>query len=109
MLRAAIVSSSRAGTWETSLTGEGSRRGGCALLGERLRPLGASAASQREVLHPRGQIRIAPGPQVLELLVPQLEIPDLVMAALPDEHHVAGDAREVAHLGRNQQAPRAVD
>src|SRR5258708_13057096 len=109
MLRAAIVSSSRAGTWETSLTVEGDRRRGCALLRERLRTPGSSAASQREVLHPRGQSRVSPGPQVLELLLPLLEIPDLVVASLPDEHHLAVDVREVAHLGRNDQATPAVD
>src|SRR5258706_4736415 len=109
MLRAVIVSSSRAGTWETSLTVGGSRRRVFALLGERLRTLGSSAASQREVLHPGGQVRIPPGPQVLELLPPLLEIPDLVMAPLPDEHHLAVDVREVAHLGRKEHATRAVD
>jgi len=60
---------------------------------------GASAASQGEVLHPRRQVRAASGPEGLELRVPRLEVPDFEMAALPHEHHLAGDVREVTQLG----------
>src|SRR6185369_4674983 len=67
------------------------------------------SASQGEVLHPRRQRRRAPGPQVLELLLPRLEIPDFVVAALADEHHLPRDAREIAQLGRDEQPARAVE
>src|SRR5687768_18409769 len=60
--------------------------------GGAVRSPGASAASQREVLHSRRQVRTASGQQVLELRVPLREVPDLEMAALPHEHHLAGDA-----------------
>src|SRR6478672_7667872 len=66
-------------------------------------------ASQGEVLHPRRHAASASGPQVLELLLPRLEIPDFVVAALADEHHLARDAREVAQLRRDEQAASAVE
>src|SRR5258706_5274760 len=66
-------------------------------------------SSQGEVLHSRRQGRRASGPQVLELLPPRLEIPDFVVAALADEHHLPRDAREVAQLGRDEQSPGAVE
>src|SRR6476469_1669204 len=69
---------------------------------------GSFAASQREVLHPRRQRWIASGPQGRELLVPALEVPDFEMAALAHEHDRARDVREVAQLGREQQAPGSV-
>src|SRR5690349_21240701 len=84
--RAATLSSSRTGTWATSFTG-----------------------SQREVLHPRRRRRVASGLQALELLLPALEVPDLVVAALADEHHRARDVREVAKLGGDEQTSGAVE
>src|SRR3954468_24988850 len=69
---------------------------------------GSFAASQREVLHPRRQRRVASGPQGLELLVPAVEVPDFEMGALADEHDGARDVREVAQLGRDEQAARGI-
>src|SRR5262249_4514437 len=98
MWRAAVASSTRTGTWKTSLKGR-----------ELLFLLRSLSASQGEVLHPRRQGRIASGPQALELLLPCLEIPDFVVAALADEHDLARNAREVAQLGRNEQAAGGID
>src|SRR2546423_2784718 len=98
MLRAAIVSSRRTGTWSTSLKGR-----------ESLLLLRSLSASQGEVLHPRRQVRAASGPRVLELLLPLLEIPDFVVAALADQHHLAGDVREVAQLRRDEEAPGRIE
>src|SRR5260221_655937 len=81
-----MLSSSKTGTWATSFTG-----------------------SQREVLHSRRRHRIASGLQNLELQLPALEVPDLVMAALADQHDRARDVREVAKLGRDEEASRAVE
>ena len=60
---------------------------------------GSPGASQREVLHPRGQHGVAAGGETIELLLPALEVPDFVVAALPDEHHALVDAGERAQLG----------
>src|SRR6516164_9128427 len=67
------------------------------------------AASQGEVLHPRRQVSTASGPKRLELRIPLLEVPDLVVGALSHEHHFALDLREVAHLRRDEEASRAVE
>src|SRR5690349_10544323 len=106
-LRADMLSSRRTGTWETSLTLLVGTTGLSFSGGAETVP-SSSSASQREVLHSRGQCRTVPGPQALEVLVPGLEVPDLEVAALPDEHHLAGDAGEAAQLGRDQQAPGGV-
>src|SRR5688572_18656305 len=96
MRRAATVSSSRTGTWATSFTWEvGVNR--------------ALRCSQRKVLRARRQRVGAAGPKALELRVPAREVPDFEVAALPDEHDLARDAREVAHLGRNEEAARRIE
>src|SRR5688500_10402141 len=93
--RAETLSSSRTGTWMTSLTGE--------VLFDFFPPL-----SQGEVLHPWRHVRRASSPQALEARVPGLEIPDFEMAALAHEHHLAGDVGVVAQHGRDQQTAGAV-
>src|SRR5688572_134059 len=91
MRRAATASSSRTGTWATSFTWEeGTNR--------------ALRCSQRKVLRTRRQRVRAAGLQALELLVPAREVPDFEVAALADEHHLAGDARESPHFGGNQES-----
>src|SRR5690606_9800793 len=70
---------------------------------------GSPAASQGEALHSRGQGRAAPGSQRLELRVEGLEVPDLEVGALADEHDRPRDAREVAQLGRDEQPAGGVE
>ena len=60
---------------------------------------GIASGSQREVLHSRREGRGAAGAQALQLLVPALEVPDLEVAALPDQHDPLVDARVAAQLG----------
>src|SRR4051812_46895807 len=102
-----MVSSRRTGTWETSLTG-GWTTGLRFSVGAESEPL-SSSASQREVLHSRRQGRTAAGLEALEVHVPGLEVPDFEVAALPHEHHGARDLREVAKLGRDEEAAGAVE
>src|SRR3954469_4233297 len=104
-----MLSSSRTGTWEASLTGVVGLTTGLRFSGGAESELSSSSASQREVLHSRRQARTAPGPQALELRVPRLEVPDFEVAALAHEHHGPGDPREVAQLGRDQQAAGGVE
>ena len=71
--------------------------------GDRELPLPRSLSrSQGEVLHAGRQTRAAAGLQGLELAHPRLVIPDLVVAALADEHHRALDVRELAQLRGEQ-------
>src|SRR3954471_17643100 len=104
-----MLSSSRTGTWEASLTGVVGLTTGLRFSAGAESEISSSSASQREVLHSRRQARTAPGPQALELRVPGLEIPDFEVAALAHEHHGARDLREVAKLGRDEEAAGGIE